>query len=92
MPGYSGFEIVEKIRNNGSVNKKSPMMALTATISNYERELSKTSGFNHIMRKPFDEQEFLEVIETLTNPEGRDKSILNGNKSKKVNKSKKLNK
>ena len=37
------------------------------------------------MRKPFDEQEFLEVIETLTNPEGRDKSILNGNKSKKVN-------
>ncbi|WPZ11444.1 hybrid sensor histidine kinase/response regulator [Roseivirga spongicola] len=85
MPGYSGFEIVEKIRNNGSVNKKSPMMALTATISNYERELSKTSGFNHIMRKPFDEQEFLEVIETLTNPEGRDKSILNGNKSKKVN-------
>lgn len=71
MPGFSGFEIVDKIRKTKGLNSKSPMMALTATISNYERELSKDSGFDQIMRKPFDEAEFLEAIEQLT---GSDKA------------------
>lgn len=66
MPGYSGFEIVEKIRSQKGLNQEIPMMALTATISNHERELSKDSGFNLIMRKPFDENEFLEAIIELT--------------------------
>ena len=43
------------------------MLALTATISVEETEHSKKSGFDMIMRKPFDEQQFLEAIVKLTN-------------------------
>lgn len=82
MPGYSGFEIVEIMRDSKSQNAKIPMLALTATISTHEAELSKDSGFNEIMRKPFDEQEFLETIVRLTskpNPSTKNhSSFMNG--------------
>lgn len=79
MPGYTGFEIVDKIRKSNSENAKCPMMALTATISTEEINLSKKSGFDLIMRKPFDEQEFLEGIVELTS---KKKNNSNGYSSK----------
>lgn len=78
MPGYTGFEIVKKVRKSNSENAKCPMMALTATISTEEINLSKKSGFDLIMRKPFDEQEFLEGIVELTGQ----KKYSNGHSSK----------
>lgn len=80
MPGYSGFEVVEKIRKSKSKNAKSPMMALTATISTEETDYGLRSGFNLVMRKPFDEQEFLEAIVQLTNS----KNYSNGHSSKDI--------
>ena len=66
MPGLSGFEIVQKVRSEKSVNKNVPFIALTATISDQEKLKSKNSGFNYIMRKPFQEDELLKNIEDLT--------------------------
>ncbi|WP_090256972.1 ATP-binding protein [Roseivirga pacifica] len=66
MPGLSGFEIVEKIRNEKGPNQSAPFIALTATISDQEKLQSKNSGFNSIMRKPFDEQELLATIKDVT--------------------------
>ena len=66
MPGYTGFEIVEIIKSTNTPNNRCPMLALTATISVEETEHSKKSGFDMIMRKPFDEQQFLEAIVKLT--------------------------
>lgn len=80
MPGLSGFQVVEQIRNSDLENSATPMLALTATISNYERELSKDSGFDLIMRKPFNEPELLKVIEELTSKT----SALNGRENGKA--------
>ncbi|MEC7754436.1 ATP-binding protein [Roseivirga sp. UBA1976] len=66
MPGMSGFEVVEQLRKNDGPNQKTPTLALTATISDQERLMSKKIGFDHIMRKPFDEAEFLEAVHQLT--------------------------
>ncbi|WP_422007999.1 ATP-binding protein [Roseivirga pacifica] len=66
MPGLSGFEIVEKIRDEKGPNQSAPFIALTATISDQEKLQSKNSGFNSIMRKPFDEQELLATIQDVT--------------------------
>lgn len=62
MPGMNGWEIVKQIRLEGGENSKVPMVALTATVSEQERADSLKAGFNRILRKPFDENELLELV------------------------------
>jgi signal transduction histidine kinase/ActR/RegA family two-component response regulator/HPt (histidine-containing phosphotransfer) domain-containing protein len=66
MPGYTGWEIVQRIRREGGANSEIPMIALTATISEDERKQSLKAGFNHILRKPFNEEDLLALIQGET--------------------------
>jgi CheY-like chemotaxis protein len=66
MPGFSGLEIVQRIRREGGPNGEIPMIALTATISETERAQSLKAGFNHILKKPFNEDDLIRLIERET--------------------------
>lgn len=66
MPGLSGLEVVKKIRKAKGNNSQIPMVALTATVSEQEMKESLDSGFDQILRKPFDENELLELIRMET--------------------------
>ncbi|MFT7381346.1 MAG: signal transduction histidine kinase/FixJ family two-component response regulator [Roseivirga sp.] len=66
MPGYTGWEVVQRIRREGGINSEIPMIALTATISEDERKQSIKAGFNHILKKPFNEEELLALIQGET--------------------------
>ena len=84
MPGLSGFEVVDKVRSSGGFNAKIPALALTATISDHEKEQSKDSGFDKIMRKPFDEREFLQTILDLTSNEDQKNGEMHINPSSQM--------
>jgi CheY-like chemotaxis protein len=66
MPGFLGWEIVSRIRREGGVNSEITMIALTATISEDERKQNLKAGFNFVFKKPFDEDELLELIDRET--------------------------
>lgn len=83
MPGFSGLEIVQRIRREGGPNSEIPMIALTATISETERAQSLKAGFNHILKKPFNEDDLIRLIERETN--GRKaKAVMNVHRSEKA--------
>ncbi|KYG83713.1 ATP-binding protein [Roseivirga echinicomitans] len=66
MPGLSGLEVVKKVREGKGKNHRIPMIALTATVSEQEMKESLASGFDRILRKPFDENALLEMIRVET--------------------------
>ncbi len=66
MPGLSGLEVVRKVRARKGKNSQTPMIALTATVSEQEMKESLASGFNRVLRKPFDENALLEMIRVET--------------------------
>lgn len=63
MPGLSGVELSEKIRNSNGPNKKKPIVALTATLTHLEQAHGR---FDFILRKPFDEEELFDLISSKT--------------------------
>lgn len=66
MPKKDGWEVVKLIREEKGPNQETPFIALTATISKEEKERSTHSGFNHILKKPFDEKELFDLISEYT--------------------------
>ncbi|MEP0984424.1 ATP-binding protein [Ekhidna sp.] len=62
MPHLNGPEVAEKIRNIGKLNVDTPIVGLTATVSDQDMKMAKNSGIDHVLRKPFDTQELLEII------------------------------
>lgn len=66
MPGMNGWEIASEIRNQPGPNQNTPLIALTATVSETERKKSVKAGFNRILRKPFEEKELLQLIKRST--------------------------
>lgn len=62
MPKMSGWEVVKAIRSEDTPNKKIPVIALTATITKIDQEKSEAYGFDHIIRKPFDEKELFDLL------------------------------
>ncbi|MGW8123381.1 ATP-binding protein [Roseivirga echinicomitans] len=62
MPGLSGLEVVKELRMANEKNSQIPMIALTATVSEQEMKESLVAGFDRVLRKPFDENELLEMI------------------------------
>ncbi|MEQ6118909.1 ATP-binding protein [Reichenbachiella sp. MALMAid0571] len=63
MPKMNGPEITEKIRAEKKLNSEIPIIGLTATVSDQDMLLAKKSGINHVLRKPFDTEELLTLIE-----------------------------
>lgn len=72
MPEMKGWEIASAIRADKGPNQQSVLIALTATVSESEYQKSVKSGFDRVLRKPFDEEELLRLIQTSTanNKEG----------------------
>lgn len=68
MPRMTGLEVAEKLRSKEGINSSMPIVALTATISTADLELKNI--FNHVMRKPFNEVELIDVIKKLTKSVG----------------------
>lgn len=62
MPKMNGPEIVEKIRKSEGPNKNIKTIGLTATVSDQDMEKAKESGIDHVMRKPFDQEELLKLM------------------------------
>jgi signal transduction histidine kinase len=73
MPGMHGWEVAEKVRQQYGPNQKTAMIALTATVSETEKQKSINAGFNKILRKPFEEAKLLSLIARLTKSKKEEK-------------------
>lgn len=62
MPKLSGWEVAKKVRETDNPNKEQPLIALTATVAQIDKQKAQSSGFDHILRKPFDEAELFTII------------------------------
>jgi CheY-like chemotaxis protein len=58
MPGMNGNEVAKYIRRSDKPD--TPIVAITGASKDIEREL-----FNHLLRKPFDLQAFVDVVKSL---------------------------
>lgn len=63
MPKMNGPDIAEKIRAENGINSEIPIIGLTATVSDQDMRMATKSGINHVLRKPFDAEELLTLIE-----------------------------
>lgn len=63
MPKMNGPEIAEKIKNEGQLNFETPIIGLTATVSDQDMAMAKNSGIDHVLRKPFDADELLSIMD-----------------------------
>lgn len=62
MPGFSGYEILEKIR---AVNPEIVAIAQTAYVISDETESIKKAGFNELLMKPIDPNVLINTIRKL---------------------------
>lgn len=63
MPRMNGPEIAEKIKNQNELNFETPIIGLTATVSDEDMALAKKSGIDHVLRKPFDANELMAIMD-----------------------------
>jgi CheY-like chemotaxis protein len=59
MPKMSGNEAAMEIRNKGC---KTPIIALSASVTNQEMELCLNSGMNDFIMKPFNDEDLIQVL------------------------------
>ncbi len=62
MPEMDGPEVAEKIKREQSINANTLIIGLTATVSDQDMEMAKSSGIKHVLRKPFDTNELLQLM------------------------------
>lgn len=66
MPGMDGITVANQIKNSPGKNASTPIIGLTATISDQDLKAAKKAGIAHVIRKPFNEAELLTLIATST--------------------------
>lgn len=62
MPKMTGPQVAEKIRSELNKNHTTPIIGLTATVSDHDMKMAKESGISEVLRKPFDTDELLNII------------------------------
>ena len=62
MPKMTGWEVAKAVRETDNPNVDQPLIALTATVAQIDKQKAQSSGFDHILRKPFDEAELFTLI------------------------------
>lgn len=62
MPGLDGAEAFKRLRNSGSVNRVTPVIALTADSMRGDREKFLAKGFDGYVAKPIDERSLITAI------------------------------
>lgn len=65
MPGQSGFEVCEKIKNDDSL-KDIIVIMLTAKGQQTDRDWAKSVGANYFLTKPFSPIELLALVDKLS--------------------------
>ncbi len=66
MPGMNGMQVTGRLRESDSVNRSTPVIAVTADIGKVSREKCLESGMNDFISKPFDKDVLLEKIRKFT--------------------------
>jgi len=62
MPQMDGFEATRKIRSSDTKNKETPILALTANVSEKDREKCLQTGMDDIVEKPINRKKFLNAV------------------------------
>jgi CheY-like chemotaxis protein len=75
MPEVSGIEATEQIRKMTDANKKAtPIIALTAAVSDEKRKKCLDAGMNDLLTKPYKEAKLLRIIEqTISKTQANEK-------------------
>ncbi len=63
MPGMTGIEVMRELRSRGA---RTPAILITAYATEATRRASMEAGFSAMLKKPFDTEEFVRVIEATT--------------------------
>ena len=76
MPVRDGIEATRMIRNpdSGILNSNVPIVAMTANVSNTDREKCLEAGMNGYLSKPVNEDELLAIIRILPNEQQEENS------------------
>jgi two-component system cell cycle response regulator DivK len=61
MPSISGIEALGRIKANTNLNSI-PVIAVTASVMNHDKQLIFAAGFNDFLQKPIEIPVFLETI------------------------------
>ena len=64
LPGKSGFDILEEIRNDSTVGN-SPVLMLTAKGQSRDRAAAQAAGASMFMTKPFSNKEIVANVKSL---------------------------
>ncbi len=62
MPVMDGYETAEKIRNSQSINKETPIIALTAHSAFEAKELIKGTHLDDFITKPFELEDMVDKL------------------------------
>jgi two-component system, OmpR family, alkaline phosphatase synthesis response regulator PhoP len=65
MPGQSGFEVCETIKNNDKLSDIK-VIILTAKGQESDREWAESVGADHFLSKPFSPLELLELLKNIS--------------------------
>ena len=64
LPGISGIEALRRLRTD-PLNAKTPVVALTASVTPTDRSQITQAGFDAILGKPINLKEFLETVKRV---------------------------
>jgi DNA-binding response OmpR family regulator len=64
MPGYSGMEVIKKVRA-GLVNSEVKILMLSAKSQKNEQEMILSVGANEFMPKPFSPLQLIEKVKAI---------------------------
>ncbi len=77
MPGLDGAEAFKRLRTSDSINRLTPVIALTADSMHGDREKFLAKGFDGYVSKPIDERSLVTAItQTLSLPEEQTRTML----------------
>lgn len=65
MPGLDGAEAFRRLRNSGSINRLTPVIALTADSMHGDRERFLSKGFDGYVSKPIEERSLISAISQI---------------------------
>jgi DNA-binding response OmpR family regulator len=64
MPGYTGMEVIKKVRA-GLVNSEVKILMLSAKSQKHEQEMILSVGANEFMQKPFSPLQLIEKVKAI---------------------------
>lgn len=72
MPRMNGYEASQAIRETPNPNQQTPIIALTASAIQADREKTQTCGMNGFLSKPFTPAQLLEIIDRFFPQKGNE--------------------